>query len=213
MGRPLTLLCLLVCVVPGQQAVAGLIEFTAPPAAESHDHTYSLGWQFTTTREITVDRLGYYNPQDGMQDTHDVGIYNLSRQLLVSGTVRPTDPLEGFFHYAAVSPIVLAANTTYRIAGSTAGSHDSFIYPYVDDAKNWTVDPAIQPWTNIHGYYESSATGALSFPTALAVCSAYFGPNLDIQGQSPAVPEPSSIALLALASGGVGAMLKRRRRQ
>src|SRR5262249_25328874 len=77
---------LLICNTSGRADVPA-ITFTG----SSNDTTngeWSLGYKFEVNAPITVTQLGYYDSgQDGLAESHAVGIYDLSQNLLVSGTV------------------------------------------------------------------------------------------------------------------------------
>jgi hypothetical protein len=86
-------------------------------------NTGALGFSFYAEDTIFVTHLGVYDgsnenggsPGDGLTQSHEVGIYNSSGILLVSGTVESTtDPADNFFQYVAlVSPFTLTAGNTY----------------------------------------------------------------------------------------------------
>jgi hypothetical protein len=88
------------------------------------------GWEFTTTGEVTVIRLGYYDHEgDGLTRSHEVGIWDSAGGLVVSATVPSgtTGTLISDFRYVDIAPTILAAGTTYIIGGHTTGGVDLLI--------------------------------------------------------------------------------------
>jgi hypothetical protein len=62
------------------------------------NNDWSLGFEFTVNSPVFVTQLGFYDDwQNGLTETHDVGIYDAAQNLLVSTTVSPSDPLTAFF--------------------------------------------------------------------------------------------------------------------
>jgi hypothetical protein len=68
---------------------------------------YSLGYTFSTTDQLTVTQLGFFNPR-GLANSHEVGIFTVGGTLLASTTVPAgslttvTDPL---FSYVPIAPL------------------------------------------------------------------------------------------------------------
>jgi hypothetical protein len=165
---------------------------------------YSLGWEFTVggSANITVTQLGYFsNFGTALTETHDVGIYDTSMNLLTSTTVLTTDPVSNLFAYHAIAPVTLSAGGTYWIMG-TSGTVD----PYTFTPTAFSTDPRIT--YNFDGF---TVGGSLAFPSIQndGTIQAYFGPNFMIGSGS--VPEPSSLVLGTLAIAGVALVGLRRR--
>ena len=166
---------------------------------------WSLGWQFSTNVSIDVTALGYYNAsltggdssfQNGTCNCGEVGIYDSAGNLLASTTVTSADPVVGFFNYATIPTLVLAAGQTYYVAAET-GTSD---YTYFTTGFGVSSD--------INFIQDEYVAGAsLAFPTssddyAANQGGAWFGPNF--QETAAGTPEPASLflsgtALMALA--------------
>ncbi len=101
-------------------------------------NTYSLGWKFTVNKDISVTALGFYDDlKNGLTQNHDVGIYDMSCQLVASTTVTPADALTGFFRFHPIEPVNLQAGTDYYIAAVTGDEN------YAVNVTTLNVDPAI----------------------------------------------------------------------
>jgi hypothetical protein len=165
----------------------------------------SVGYQFTVgSNNLTVTALGYFDDSgDGLQQSHDVGLYSSTGATLGTVTVASgtTDPVVDDFRYADLgAPITLFANTTYYIAGETGTAVDI----WADSSLGATITKSSDANTYIE-YYDISST--LDFPSTInngGHDSVYFGPNFEYT----VVPEPACLGLL-----GVGAMSMLLRRQ
>ena len=160
-----------------------------------------LGFQFLVGSDpIEVSALGFY--QDAMRqwaDVHQVGIFDMSQNLLTSAVVTSSSLLEDLFRYEHVNPIRLSANTSYVIAGTTG--QDRFTFSPV----SFQVNPAITYEAN-----RFSAGTTLAFPGPPAGnWIGWFGPNFKLQ----AVPEPGALALLVGMGAGGARFLRRRARR
>ena len=92
-----------------------LISLTAETAG------MTVGWEFYPTCDIWVTQLGYFDlAQDGLNVQHEIGIWDASQQLMVSGTVVPglVGSLAGEYRYVFVSSTLLLADQTF-IIGAT----------------------------------------------------------------------------------------------
>src|SRR5437868_349178 len=83
----------------------------------------TVGFDFTVgSSPLLVTSLGLWDEnQDGFANSHMVGLWDNSGNLLGSVTISPstTDPLLGEFRYATLgSPVTLLAGTTYVLGGS-----------------------------------------------------------------------------------------------
>jgi len=177
-------------------ASAAAIDFTSP-TVDFTNGQWSLGFEFNVTTAYNVTALGFYDDlQNGLTESHDVGIYDSAGNLLISGTVAPGDSLVGWFRYVSVTPYLLPVGTGYRIAAATGGEN------YTWQPNGFTTDPAI---TFVTDRWVGSAT--LVFPNGGSDgITGYFGPNFD----GEPVPEPSSLVLLGAGLLGFAKRLRRR---
>lgn len=167
--------------------------------------SWSLGFEFTTTQDITVTHLGFYDDLvNGLTQSHDVGIYDISSEnLLASTTVNNGDPLDGFFRYNPLAaPLNLSANNTYRIAAVTGSEN------YTWAPVGFTADPALVFNGSV---YTSSAS--LVYPSTSQIdTDGYFGPNFQFElasnqggqgGEGGVVPEPMTLSLFGAGLAGL----------
>lgn len=189
------------------------IEFTDAPIL--HDTELSLGFVFTTNEAIDVTALGYYDEdQDGFLTDHEVGIFDEDGILLISTILKAgtSSALEGHYRYNAVSPITLAANTTFVIAATTFGLPDGWAYGRSDDQiDGFVVDPSITVAPDAARFiYQND--NVLRVPTNhFGGYTIYGGPNFKLIPAEPSeVPEPASVALTLI---GVAGLLALRTRQ
>ena len=164
----------------------------------------AIDWTFSDTFIINtnsvIDSLGYYDYGGNNTSSHIVGLYNASGTLLFSETIQARQNYSQNYDWLAFAPIALIAGQTYTIAGQS--NSDPWGY-------NGTVTSSTL-FTNVSSQWDRN--GTLNLPTS---SSPTFnsgllinGPNADIQAQT-AVPEPTSIALLA--SSFIGFIASRRK--
>jgi hypothetical protein len=174
---------------PTSQSKADIPAFTfTSPTLDMTNGEWSLGYEFSVNSPITVTQLGFYDSgQDGLLQSHDVGIYDTSQNLLVSGTVAAgtTDPLVDYIRYTTVAPTSLGIGV-YFIAAAT-------------DTDNYTWDPSglvsAPQVTWLQDAFVLSSV--LAFPSGGPdEHTGIFGPNF----QFSAAPEPSSMALCGAAA-------------
>jgi hypothetical protein len=174
----------------------------------SHDTQLSLGFVFTTNQAIDITALGYYDEDhDGFLTNHEVGIFDESGALLISTILNAgtSSTLEGHYRYNAVSPITLAANSTFIIAATTFGPADGFAYGRDGiDITGFVVDPSITVESDAARFlYQGD--NILRLPTNhFGGFTIYGGPNFKlIPADGSEVPEPASVALTLAGLTGV----------
>jgi hypothetical protein len=164
---------------------------------------WSLGYEFQVNAPITVTQLGFYDSgQDGLAESHAVGIYDLSQNLLVSGTVDAgtTDALVGFFRYKAVDPTLLGVGT-YVIAAASGTEN------YTWDPIGLSSAPEVT-WVEDRYLFGSVLAFPADGPNGRI---GIFGPNFEFGPAVSSVPEPSTLALAGAGLAGMaGAALRRR---
>jgi MYXO-CTERM domain-containing protein len=173
---------------------------------------FLLGWTFTTNEALIVTHLGVYSggdDGDGLQNSHEVGIFNSAGVLIASTTVGPAPAATAInsFQYSLLDvPTILGAGETYTIVGhygTPAGgsAHWTFGMP-PGPQPGLSFDPAI----NYVGVLFDFAP-SLQMPSQgpFGPEAGYsFGPNVLFQ----AVPAPGALALLGIA--GLAARSRRR---
>ncbi len=158
----------------------------------STNGSWSLGWEFSTNTAINVSALGFYDATlsggsvglGNCSGCGEVGIYDSTGTLLVSGLVSTSGTQVGDFFYVSVPTTLLGAGQNYYVAAET-GNAD-----YTWNPTGFGVDSNIN---YLNGAYIFSST--LAFPSA---------PNFQETAAVVATPEPSSLLLLAagwLAAG------------
>ena len=188
------------------------VDFSSPTYLNSLS-SRSMGFSFQANNALSVVALGTYDyQQDGLRQQNgslapqQVGLWDSSQVLLASVFVDNSDPLQGSWRFAAISPITLTAGSTYFVA-SQGGEG------YAAQLKALTVNPGI---TYLRGAWSSTVNltnSPLAFPNSAqgdvaAQGAGFFGANFEI-ASTPA-PEPSSMALFGLGAAAIG--LGRRRR-
>lgn len=173
-------------------------ELTNPP--------FTLGFQFSTNRDITVTDLGFFDSgQDGLGESHAIGIWNSAGTLLTSSTVPAgtAGTLVNQFRYVSIAPIVLDGGGLFRIGALYATGVDPVIFP--GEATDFATDPAV------NFLAATFASGnALSDPADTAASlPGYFGPNF-LFSTAASVPEPATLGLLGLGLLGLGFIRRKR---
>lgn len=174
--------------------------------------SWSLGWQFSTNTAIDVTALGFYDATlaggsvglGNCSGCGEVGIYNSTGTLLVSGLATTSGTQVGDFYYVSVPTTALAAGQNYYVVAETGNAE------YTWFTTGFGVDPNIN---FIQDEFISSTS--LAFPTSsfgyTAVDGgAWFGANFE-ESSAVATPEPSSLLLLATGLLGVFPFSSRRR--
>ncbi len=160
--------------------------------------SFSFGYSFSVAGpSLLVTSLGYFDAgQDGLVDSHDVGIFTSTGTLLVRGTVSAgvSDPLLGSFRYTStLSGSRLLAAGDYVIAGVSPGSGDD--YGLFSGSQGAAAGLT-------YGSPQFTGSTVLAFPDQGDGGSfgGYFGPNFTFES-APAVPGPVAalpFALMAL---------------
>lgn len=176
--------------------------------------TYLLGFEFQAKSAIAITQLGFYDSNaNGAAETFEdspVGLYDITTNtLLASATVTASDPLTGFFRYAALSnPIALNTTDTYAIVGISGDNYYTADVPLsattvqVNAAIDY-VNPAYCS-CNTSGFGESSALVEPGYFPAGSGLYGDFGPNFQFAAANT-TPTIGGVSNAASAQLGVAA--------
>jgi hypothetical protein len=171
-----------------------LLSISDPTGQSLGNGPFTLGWDFTVNSTITVNGLGVFDSgQDGLAESHAVGLWDSSGDLLASTTVGSglSGTLVDQFRYNSIAPVTLSADQTYYVGAVWLDGAD----PMVFNATGLFTNPSIT--YNASAYVGGSSS--LAFPSNLySDTTGYFGPNIS------AVPEPSTWAMMLLGFAGLG---------
>jgi hypothetical protein len=189
------------CCLISQMSAATInpaVEYTSM-ITTSNSEPFTLGYEFTTTVALSINALGYWS--DGEGNSHQVGIWSTSGDLLVSTTVQPTDPVVNSFQWDFISNYPLAAGT-YVIGGEYLGNYDTGPYK-----ATGITTIAGYTWVEDRQLYGAG----LNFPTHSS--GGAYGDNglLAVDFSVNSAPEPASFVLASLGLAGLAAAIRRRR--
>jgi hypothetical protein len=195
----------------GSSALASTIGVTTSPGAEVFTHgNWILGYSFAANTNIWATGLGLYDHNsDGLNSTHQVGLWDASGTLLASATVNAGTggTLVTNYRFSSISAVALSAGSTYFV-GATAMDGDN---------DEWLQNPSslssAAEITYLARQYTTSS-GSLVFPSLSGSGSTgYFGANFLFETGAPGVPDQGSSLLLLLPAIGALAVAASRRRR
>jgi hypothetical protein len=170
----------------------------------------AVGWSFTTgSSAVSVTALDAFLLLGTGQPAAQVRLYNGSGTTLASATVSVLDTTEtnGLTWYTqAITPVTLAANTTYYLAQDMDASS-----PF----RGFTSTPTMTLGMTYVGGVSAGAFGVnptLDEFSGGAENPSYFGPNFDAVAVTSSTPEPSSLALIGAAAASFAGYFGFRRR-
>ncbi|GEM_PF-941297 len=204
-------------IKPAAAASFTAVDFSAPTTNFTNG-SWSLGFQFTTKKTVNVTALGFYDDlQNGLTQSHEVGIFDDIGTLLVKGIVEPSNKLDGFFRYTDVQSTLLQAGSTFFIAAVTGSENYTFNPP------RFSVNPNIKFGASAFRFNDPNFSDKLVFPGTVPGSvptsggsgsgqnsdgnQGYFGPNFQAD-EVAAVPTPA--LLPGLIGLGIGALRKRK---
>jgi PEP-CTERM motif len=187
-----------------------LVDFTGGFTTPFTTSQGTGGWEFSVgATPVTVNALGFWDEGgDGIGNSHQVGLWDSSQNLLRSGTVTnastivASTSLDGRWLFVSIPQITLS-NGTFVVAATYDGRGGA-------DPDLARVAPFTTTMPGITLITGRQAIGAgLPFPNQVLAFNV-FGPTLaNLNGA--AAPEPGTAALLA--TGALGALALRRRRK
>jgi hypothetical protein len=197
-----------VWVAPAAQASTIAANFDNTTGLNLGNPAFTLGWSFTPTVDITVTDLGLFDSgQDGLVESHQVGLWNSSQTLLASTTVASgtSATLDDKFRFASIAGINLFAGQTYFIGALFLTPNDPLIFP--GNATNFVTASDI---SFLNAQFVDGNT--LMFPGgSIGETGAYFGPNFRFD--SATVPEPASVLLFGTGLAPLVRRVNRRGRK
>jgi hypothetical protein len=163
----------------------------------------TFGWSFSVSSSLNVAALGIWDEGgDGLALSHQVGLWTNAGALLAQATVDNTSiPVAsaspaGRWLFTNVAPFNLSAGT-YVLGAYYPNLLDTFRQ---DTGLGITTIPGVTHLNRRNAF----PIDGFAFPDQVFVAGGYFGPNLSTTPVGvTAVPEPSSLALLALGIIGL----------
>jgi Domain of unknown function (DUF4082) len=201
---------LTLALIPVERAQAvGLYDFTSEPPILFDSGDLTVGFLFTANSTFTINSLGFYDyEQNGLQTSHDVGIFDTSGTLLTSVTVPSgtAGELGNKFRYASIPSFTLNSGQSYVIGGQTTGL-DGYNYANMNSILGFSVDPRISIDSGASRYNYGSS---LTYPANGIGYDLYPMVNLSTATLPfTTVPEPFTI-LGTIFGAGSGVALKRK---
>lgn len=179
------------------------VSFTAPGSTINNTSGFSLGYAFTTLSDTDVTALGYYD-NGGLQEAHQVGLFDGTGTLLASTTITGNGTQVGFFNFNSITPILLSAGSEYEVEGTTGVIDD-----YTFDTIGFTTEPTIgfvldtfQPGNTLQ--FATNSTGITA-----AEGGGIFGANFETDSVA-VTPEPGSMVLFGTGLLGLAGVVRRR---
>lgn len=169
----------------------------------------TLGWEFSFTTTQTITALGMFDVNaNGLNSPHVVGIWTANGTFLGSVTVdNSSTPVastsaDGRWLFQSLGTPITVRAGNYVLGVDYTDSTDHVM----TGAASISLDPSMN---FVQGRFTTNPTAGFDFPDATFPTSGgHFGPNLLL---GSAVPEPASLALVAMGCLGVGYWFVRRR--
>jgi hypothetical protein len=191
----LTALAFLLTVPARAQNVAVAV----PIYQEVHYGFWTLGFEFSPARDITVTALGSYFPA-GATDAHDVALWDASQDVLAGATVTGTGT-QGFA-FTTITPIPLAAGQDYYIGGNLANDW------FIEAGSEFHIAIHVPGQIDYIAHAEANCVSVTPcFPTNRYTSWGAFGGNFEFT----AAPEPATWGMLILGAAMIGSTIRRRR--
>ncbi|MDX2286162.1 MAG: DUF4082 domain-containing protein [Bacteroidia bacterium] len=193
-------LVLLICQTIGPKVVGATFLNSVPSnKGTTLKSDATLGYAFRVgSAAVNVFKLGLWDQgADGLNESHQIGIWNISGELLVSTTVAAgnSGELSGNFRYATLlESIQLDAETVYIIAARYYNIDNSDAYI----TGTYSLGSGLG-WDVSKDRYSIDYAGFV-YPVFSDGGAANIGPNLQYDLVPQSVPEPDTSILLV--SGG-----------
>ena len=187
--------------VSSAQAATIALNFDNTTGQTLANPPFTLGWSFVVNDDIVVTDLGFFDDsQNGLAESHEIGLWDSSQNLLVSTTLPggTAATLDDKFRFTSVGSTLLLTGQTYFIGAVFESGNDPVIFP------GFSVNRVTAPEIT-YAQSQFQFGGSLAFPPFTGGPDGYFGPNFRFN----AVPEPMTILLFGT---GVASVVARRRR-
>jgi hypothetical protein len=161
---------------------------------------FTLGWEFTANKSFQVVALGFFDDrQDGLAESHPVGLWDSLGNLLASTTVATTDVLVNQWRYSGIVPVALTAGADYYVGALYTSGSDNVVFP---GSSGVSTTANI---TYLNATYGEGST--LTDPTIAFGTNGFYGPNI------AAAPELSTWAMMLIGFAGIGFVGRRAARR
>lgn len=192
-----------------QSGVLGAVFLTGVPDNKTvtSKSNATLGYAFRVGPDpVNILKMGIWDQgANGLVESHEMGIWNTSGDLLASVTVPQgtAGELGGNFRYVDVlGGLMLDADTVYIIAAKYYNVDNSDAFFMGSATRGAGID-----WDASRDRYSIESDSFL-FPDSTSEGSAYIGPNFEYAIVPVVVPEPDTLFLLV---GGAGLLVLLRR--
>jgi hypothetical protein len=203
---------LLMLAPTGAQAATAITGFSgATSSFQVNNYDFlTVGWTFNPTTDLDITALGIYDMgADGLNQAHQIGIWNEAGTLLTSTTIAAGSAatLIGDYRYDAISMLTLTAGQTYTI-GALMTYPDGDLYYFAPSSVQADSRIGYRQGVRSDEVSDPSIPATLVLPTS-GVNGGRFGPNFLFDAASVA-PEPASWAMMVIGFGCAGYGMRRR---
>jgi hypothetical protein len=176
----------------------------------------TLGYTFSLTGDVTVDGIGLFDyGSDGLSSAHEVALWDTGMTLIISPVIlnpgsatsrsEPSVSGLGSYIYEDVAPFVLGPGDYVLGASYLPANGNKDKVDFDPDSISGAPNAVFGA-----GVFGPARGVNVEFPSMPGFGNNYFGPALRIVSGVPKVPEPTTLALVAL---GLLATLGIRRRR